>query len=259
MSDDTVVRTQNATRIFREIQALARSDYGGNTNALLVVYAVEGFLRRLAASQYADKMTLKGGMLMAAMSARRITKDADLSTVGVGNDETVVTAAVAEIVATELDVDDGLAFDADSIRTEVMREDAEYHGVRVKLIAHLATARITTTLDFSFGDPHRSTVIELPELLGTGTIRLASYPPEMSLAEKVATMMSRRELNTRDRDFADVWVFSRVRAFNAAELRSAITSVAEHRNLEIVPLSVALENMPDRETSYAAMLDRLGE
>jgi hypothetical protein len=100
-------------------------------------------------------------------------------------------------------------------------------------------------------------VIELPELLGTGTIRLASYPPEMTLAEKVATMMSRRELNTRDRDFADVWVFSRVRAFDAAELRSAITSVAEHRDHEIVPLSVALENMPDRQTSYAAMLDRM--
>jgi hypothetical protein len=48
VSDDTVERTQSATRIFRQIQALARSDYGGNTNALLVVYAVEGFLRRLA-------------------------------------------------------------------------------------------------------------------------------------------------------------------------------------------------------------------
>ena len=43
-----------------------------------------------------------------------------------------------------------------SIRTEVMREEAEYHGIRVKLQAHLATARMTTTIDFSFGDPHRS-------------------------------------------------------------------------------------------------------
>ncbi len=59
MSDDIVERTQNATQIFRQIQALARSDYGGNTNALLVVYAVEGFLRRLATSPYADKMILR--------------------------------------------------------------------------------------------------------------------------------------------------------------------------------------------------------
>jgi hypothetical protein len=51
VSDNTVERTQSATRIFRQIQALARSDYGGNTNALLIAYAVEGFLRRLAASQ----------------------------------------------------------------------------------------------------------------------------------------------------------------------------------------------------------------
>jgi hypothetical protein len=70
VSDDTVERTQSATRIFRQIQTLARSDYGGNTNALLVVYAVEGFLRRLAASQYADKMTLKGGMLHSIACSR---------------------------------------------------------------------------------------------------------------------------------------------------------------------------------------------
>src|ERR1035437_1749072 len=92
-----------------------------------------------------------------------------------------VAAAVGEIIATELDVDDGLEFDADSIRTEVMREGAEYQGVRVKLIARLATARMTTTLDFSFGDPHQSTVIEVPELLGTGTIRLASSQPDLTL------------------------------------------------------------------------------
>jgi hypothetical protein len=251
------VSYEQAKRVFRELQALARADYGSNTGAVLVVYGVEGFLRRLAASEYASRMTLKGGMLMAAISARRMTKDADLSTRGVGNTEEHVAAAVNDIIAPQLEVDDGLEFDANSIRTELMREEAEYQGVRVKLIVRLATARITTTLDFSFGDPHESTVIELPELLGTGTIRLASYPPELTLAEKVATMMSRRELNTRDRDLADVWVLSRVRAFDATELRSAITRVAEHRNQDIVPLSVALENMPDRQTSYTAMLDRM--
>ncbi len=116
------------------------------------------------------------------------------------------------------------------------------------------TARITTTLDFSFGGPHRSTVIEL--LLGTGTIRLAAYPPEMSLAEKVATM-SRRELNTRDRDFADTWVLSRVHRFVAGELRSAIIDIAAHRKHEVVPLTVALADIPDRQQTYTAMLGRM--
>ena len=106
--------------VYRALQALAGNDYGGNTGALLVVYAVEGFLRRLAASPYAANMTLKGGMLMAATSARRMTKDADLATVGVANDEAAIATAVREIVAVALD--DGLAFDAKTIRTELMRE-----------------------------------------------------------------------------------------------------------------------------------------
>lgn len=138
-----------------------------------------------------------------------------------------------------------------------MREDAEHHGVRAKLVARLATARITTTLDFSFGDPHRSTVIDLPELLGTGTIRLASYPAEMMLAEKITTMMSRRELNTRDRDFADVWTLSRVHSFSAADVREATAEVAAHRRSDVVTLAEALADMPDRQAPYAGMLARM--
>jgi hypothetical protein len=249
------VSEQRGREVYRALQALAKSDYGGNTGALLVVYAVEGFLRRLAASRYAANMTLKGGMLMAATSARRMTKDADLATVGVANEEARIATVVREIIAVALD--DGLTFDETTIRTEPMREDAEYHGLRVKLEALLSTARITTTLDFSFGDPHRSVVIELPELLGTGTIRLGSYPPELTLAEKIATMMSRRELNTRDRDFADVWVLSRSLEISAPALRAAIDDVAAHRRHEVVPLAEALANMSDRQLSYSAMLKRL--
>ena len=100
-------------------------------------------------------------------------------------------------------------------------------------------------------------MIELPELLGTGTIRLGSYAPELTLAEKIATMMSRRELNTRDRDFADVWVLSRSLNISARTLRAAIDDVAAHRRHDVVPLAEALANMPDRQVPYSAMLRRL--
>jgi len=249
------VSEQRGREVYRALQALARTDFGGNTGALLVVYAVEGFLRRLAASPYAANMTLKGGMLIAATFAHRMTKDADLATVGVANEDAAIVSVVTEIIAVALD--DGLVFDETTIRTALMREDADYHGVRVKLEALLSTARITTTLDFSFGDPHRSVVIELPELLGTGSIRLASYPPELTLAEKIATMMSRRELNTRDRDFADVWVMSRSLNISALSLRAAIDDVAAHRHHDVAPLAEALANMPDRQVPYSAMLRRL--
>jgi hypothetical protein len=80
---------------------------------------------------------------------------------------------------------------------------------------------------------------------------------EMTLAEKIATMMSRGELNTRDRDFADVWVLSRVLAIPAPALREAIIEVAGHRKHEVVPLAEALANMPDRQALYTAMSKRM--
>jgi hypothetical protein len=146
------VNSDRAREVYRKLQTLARADYEGATGPLLVVYGVEGFLRRLAASNYATNMRLKGGMLMAATAARRMTRDADLSTVGIANEPEHIARVVADVVAVELVVDDGLAFDAGTIRTEVMREQADYQGVRVKIEARLATARPTVTLDFSFGD-----------------------------------------------------------------------------------------------------------
>lgn len=249
--------SERARDVYRRLQKLAREDYRGATGSLLVVYGVEGFLRRLAVSDYATKMTLKGGMLMSASAARRMTKDADLSTFGVSNDPESLAEVVAEIAAIELAEDDGLVFDTDTIRTSIMREDADYHGVRVKLEAGLATARPTVMLDFSFGDPHQSVIVDLPELLGDGVIRLATYPVELTLAEKTVTMMSRRELNTRDRDFADVWTLSHVLAIRATDLKTAIEEVAYHRGQEIIPLSEALAEMPDRQVPYAAMLSRM--
>jgi hypothetical protein len=250
--------SDRALKIYRELQNLARDDYGGATGSLLVVYGIEGFLRRLAESDYASSMTLKGGMLMAANSTRRMTKDADLSTIGVANDPERLSEVVAEIAEVELVEDDGLVFDTGSIRTEVMREQAEYQGVRAKLEVSLATAKPTVTLDFSFGDPHQSVLIDLPQLLGGRGIRLASYPPELTLAEKIETMMSRRELNTRDRDFADVWILSRTLTVKASKLTSAIREVASNRGNEVIPLNEALADMPNRQGSYAAMLQRMG-
>lgn len=250
------MNSDRARDVYRGLQQLARADYGGATGQLLVVYGVEGFLRRLAASPHSRTMTLKGGMLMAATATRRMTKDADLSTVGVPNDPRHIARVVADIATVVLADDDGLVFDVGTVRTQVMREQAEYHGVRVKIQARLATAKPIVTLDFSFGDPHRSVLIDLPELLG-GSIRLASYPPELTLAEKIATMMSRRELNTRDRDFADVWTLSRTLTLSAAAVRTAIVDVAEHRGHDVVPLGEALAEMPDRQASYAAMLSRM--
>jgi len=249
--------SDHGVEVFRSLQTRARAVHGGNTQPLLVVYAVESFLRRLAVSDYAERMVLKGGMLMAASGVRRMTQDADLSTHGVANDAEHVRDVVAEICSLVPDPDDGIVLDPASIKTEVMREGDEYQGVRCKLVAGLGRARVPFALDISFGDPGRSTTIELASVIDQPAVPLRAYPLALNLAEKIVTAMQRRETSTRDRDFADLWVCSRRFDFEAAELLVHIRDVAGHRGQAVLPLAEALANMPDRQQPYAAMVQRM--
>jgi hypothetical protein len=246
----------DADRVNRQLQNLAREHHGRNTQALQVLYAIEGFLRRLSISEYREQLILKGGMLLAVLDARRMTRDADLSVNGIANEEGSVARIVAEIAMTTLPESDGVLFDPVSITTEAMREGASYPGVRVKLPAAIGAARVVVTLDFSFGDPGEVEEIRYPEILGGASITLLAYPIERVLAEKIATMIERGELNTRDRDFADVWVLSRIHTISAAPLRTTLHSVADHRGHPVLSLSGVLAGMPDRQRSYDALRRR---
>lgn len=240
----------------RELQRLAREHHGRDTQALQVLYTIEGFLRRLSVSDYRERMVLKGGMLLAVLDARRMTRDADLSAHGIANDEPSVAEVVGQIASTSLAEPDGVVFNTAGVSTEPMRESATYRGVRAKLPATIGVARVVVTLDLSFGDPGEVESIRYPEILGGAGISLLAYPLERTLAEKIATMMERGELNTRDRDFADVWVLSRLHRIDGERLRTALLAVAEHRQHPVEPLSQALAHLPDRQQSYDALRAR---
>jgi hypothetical protein len=254
LSERDVEASAEAT--FRDVQRAARES-GANMQSLLTVYAVESFLRRLAISVHAQQLVLKGGMLMAAHSVRRMTRDADLSAHGVRNDEAAVADLVRSIAAVEPEPPDGITFDPASLRTETMRADAEYRGVRCRLNAHLAQARIPFSLDFSFGDPHATSSVILESVLDRPAITLRAYPLTLNLAEKLVTAMQRRETSTRDRDFADIWVSSRRHRLDARALRAHVVNVAGHRSQQVITLAQALQNMPDREQTYQAMVQRM--
>lgn len=99
-------------------------------------------------------------------------------------------------------IDDGLAFDPGTVRSELIRDEADYAGVRVHVVAELARARIPIHIDVNFGDPiwPAPQDIVLPTILG-GEVRLLGYPLPMVLAEKIVTAIDRGTANTRWRDF----------------------------------------------------------
>ena len=245
-----------ASEAYRQLQRRAREERRG-TEELLVLYCHEAFLRRLALSSYRDKLVLKGGMLLAVLEARRPTRDADLSAHGIANDEASVREIITKIAT--VPAADGVVFDTANLTTTTMREDAEYHGVRVVIPAQLATAKIKVQLDMSFGDPIDVTEVDYPTLLDDQEIHLLGYPVELVLAEKITTMMNRGEANTRDRDFADVVTLSRVHSVDAATLLNRIARTAEHRSHEVIALRDALGDLAlRRQSSWTALRERAG-
>jgi len=230
-------------RAYLGLRALAKKD--GRTSAeYLRLYALEGFLARLARSPHADSFVLKGGVLLAAYDLRRPTADVDLAAPVLPNDVERIgqlIASIAQVVLSPPD-SDGLRFDVSNLRAETIRDEDEYSGVRVTLAAHLATAKETFHVDVNVGDPiwPAPEAVTLPRLLG-GSISLRGYPVVMVLAEKLVTALQRGTANTRWRDFGDVYLLATRHPLEAVELRRALAEVADFRGRELEPMSTALE------------------
>ncbi|MFE9691546.1 nucleotidyl transferase AbiEii/AbiGii toxin family protein [Micromonospora sp. NPDC005806] len=232
-------RATVAGRAYLDLQNLARRT-GRPTDELQQLYALEGFLARLAQSPYADRLVLKGGVLMAAYAARRPTRDVDLQGRWISNDTDDVLGVIRDVASQPLD--DGLRFDISTASAETIRDDDVYTGVRVSLTGSLAVARLTFHVDVNVGDPiwPDPQPIKLPRLLD-GEIVVTGYPLPMVYAEKLVTAVQRGEANTRWRDFADVYLLSGQHNVDGDELAMAMRRVAEYREVMLVPLSEVLD------------------
>ncbi len=199
-------------RAYNDLRNLAKAQ-GRDPAEYLALYALEGFLTRLAASDLRDDFVLKGGVLLAAFAARRPTRDIDLAASGFPNDVDDVERRVRTILA--VDVVDGLEFDLGAVRSETIRDEADYTGVRVHLLAVVSKARVPIHVDVNFGDPiwPAPQATTLPLLLG-GEVELNGYPAHMVLAEKIVTAIDRGAANTRWRDFVDIASISRTQAID---------------------------------------------
>lgn len=239
MTSSRPTRATADGRPYLDLQNLARLQRRP-TDELHQLYALEGFLARLSTSRYADRLVLKGGVLLAAFDARRPTRDIDVQARAIAGDREAVLGLVREIAATP--AEDGLVFDVAGAVAEVIRDGDEYSGVRVTLTARLATAKLSTHVDVSVGDPiwPAPRTIDLPMLLG-GTITLTGYPLPMVCAEKIVTALQRGTINTRWRDFADLHVLAGIHDLDGAELQGAVSQVAAYRQIDVSPLADALE------------------
>jgi predicted nucleotidyltransferase component of viral defense system len=223
-------------------------------NELLQYFAMERFLYRLSMSPHNEKFVLKGALMLAMweVSITRPTKDIDL--LGhVANDIDRIVAVVKEVCRQEVEPD-GLDFDMDSVQGKRIAEESEYEGVRVRFRGSLGTAQVGMQIDVGFGDavvPGPVTA-DYPTILDMPAPRIRGYTRESVIAEKFHTMVRRGLLNSRMRDFFDVWALSRHFDFDGGILAAAVRETFARRDLEVASRPVALTEEFVADTAKAA-------
>jgi hypothetical protein len=217
---------------------LAR-EHGDDFQLLLTRYANERLLYRLTQSRHHGSFSLKGATLFTLWTGHphRTTRDVDL--LGVGDpSEDRIRDIFAELIALEV-ADDGVVFDVGSLAVGPIREDQEYGGVRIEMLARVTAARVRLQIDVGFGDAVTPPPVrmDLPVLLDFPMPHLLVYPRETVVAEKLDAIVQLGTANSRMKDFYDLFVLAMGFDFDGALLVRAIRATFERRK---TPLPVDL-------------------
>ena len=215
-----------------KVRNMARGD-SAKAQLLIRNYGMERFLERVSLSEHRDNFILKGGMLVSAMVGleNRATMDIDTSIRNMPLDTIAAKAMVEEIIA--VPVDDNIRFEINDFGT--IMDDAEYSGVRISLNAFLDATRIPLKIDISTGDAITPAAVnyQYKLMFEERYITLWAYNLETVLAEKIETVLSRSVLNTRLRDFYDLYVLQDTGLeIDKATLAAALTATARKRGSE---------------------------
>jgi predicted nucleotidyltransferase component of viral defense system len=227
---------KNAMQLKATIKKIAKEK---SISAQLVMqnFMMERLLERISLSTYRDHFILKGGFLIAAMVGldTRATMDMDATIKGIPMSEQSVKNMFLEICKIELQDDVVFSF----LSISEIREGDEYSGYRVALSANFPPMAVPLKLDITTGDKitPREIAYDFKLLLEDRSIRVLAYNLETVLAEKLETIISRSDQNTRPRDFYDVYVLQKLQSHNIEIelLREAIVATSEKRNsLQII-------------------------
>lgn len=199
--------------------------------AILQNFMLERLLERISISKYKEMIVLKGGMLIASMVGinSRTTMDMDATLRGYPLSEETIRVAFIDICAIHLNDEVMLALD----RVAPIRDEDEYGGYRVSIIAKYETINTPLKMDITTGD-----------IITPGAVRYAfhsnfenklfniwAYNSETILAEKVETILRRSVLNTRPRDFYDVYIIMKTQrpTINEKVFNAALNATSEKR------------------------------
>ena len=215
-----------------KLQSLARKE-GLSLQLILIRYFQERLLYRLSESIYRDSFVLKGGALIYAIGGikTRFTKDLDFLSKDKIKSQNKLQKIIRQIVSMPYPAD-GVDFDSQSIETETIAAQNKYPGFRLHIEASLGNIKQRVQLDFGFDDVTVPDPQELkyPVLIeGFEHPVILAYSPETIIAEKLQAMIELSGINSRMKDFFDVYCLLNDQKLDKTALHDAIKATFENR------------------------------
>ena len=233
-------------------------------NLVLKRYALERFMYRLSCSPYKKDFILKGAMLFYVWVRQKVRATKDLDLLGIGNPSANHLKKMIIETGKIISYNDGLIFDNKSIRIEDIREQNTYSGLRIHLVALLGKSRIPLQIDIGYGDSiePKPEEVQYPVILEMPRPKLLAYTRESAIAEKFEAMVKLGVINSRMKDYYDIFYLSNSFNFAGDILQLAIQSTFKRRGTpipEITPSGLTDDfcKAPDVQLRWKGFLKRL--
>ncbi len=237
-----------------ELKSIISKKANGNSDISQRFYQLfyfERILERISKSRYKGQIILKGGLLLTSIIGEdeRTTKDMDATLKGVPLTKNNVKTIFNEIL--NININDGVSFQIVSIK-DIRLED-EYGGFKLNILSKLDNNKTYITIELTTGDV--ITPIEMKynykSFFEDKKIPIMSYNIETVLAEKFQTIITRGLLNTRLKDFYDVYILmnKKTHEINKNTLMTAIKNTFNKRKtyLDVDYINEVITNLKENE------------
>lgn len=213
------------------------------TNEVLQNYMFERVLERISISKYKNNFILKGGLLLSSIMGidTRTTIDMDTCIKGLDLTDEQMYKVLQEIL--DIDVEDGVEFKIKN--SEPIREDDDYGGIKYNLLAIFENIRVNLSIDIATGDviTPKEIEYEYKMIFEDRSLNIMTYNIETIIAEKFQIVISRNVLNSRMKDYYDLYYLLTYKEFSKDTLKTAIINTFVKRETDIDEIDKQLDKI----------------
>jgi len=233
---------KNARGLMDKAKNLAQTS-NVTTNEVLQNYMFERILERISVSKYKSNFILKGGLLLSSIMGidTRTTMDMDTCIKGISLTEEQLYKVLQEIL--NIDREDNITFEIRN--SEPIREDDNYGGLKYNILAKFEHLRVNLSIDIATGDiiTPREIEYEYRMMFEDRKLKIMTYNVETIIAEKFQTVISRGLLNSRMKDYYDLYYLLTYQQISIENLKEAIIKTFEKRETDMLGIQQVISEI----------------